>query len=262
VDTRDGGSLDGLAEDLVLLSVSPSGRLATAQRIDYGLMGSELVRLAAAGRITIAANRVVVGDLSPCGDPELDAALSSLAGARRAIRPRAWVSRPRRAISAAYLARLASAGAVRAERRGIFPVTRWRITDAARVADARARLDAIALSVGPVGTVQAAYAGLAHAVGLGGLLYRGREHRQARKRLEEIATSTWPASAASEAGAEPGAVDVTGTTTAAHHAAVHAAHDAVAAAVEAATAAAVHAAVDAAHHAGADSGSGGHGGHH
>jgi hypothetical protein len=63
-DTR----LDSLGEDLVLLSVTPdAGRIATAQRIGFGLMGSELVRLAAAGRINIAANRIIVLDSTPCG---------------------------------------------------------------------------------------------------------------------------------------------------------------------------------------------------
>jgi hypothetical protein len=37
-----------LGDDLVLLSVSPnSGRIMTKQKIGYGLMGAELVRLAA-----------------------------------------------------------------------------------------------------------------------------------------------------------------------------------------------------------------------
>jgi hypothetical protein len=38
--------LDSLGEDLVLLSVSPDGKMTTAHQIGFGLMGSELVRLA------------------------------------------------------------------------------------------------------------------------------------------------------------------------------------------------------------------------
>jgi hypothetical protein len=163
MDPRERSGLDGLGEDLVLLSVSPAdGRISTRQRIGFGLMGSELVRLAASGRITIAGNRVLVQDHSPCGDAELDAALASLAGPRRGVRPKTWVSHPRRGICDAYLARLAAAGAVRAERGvrlGIFPVTRWHVTDTARLSEARARLDAIALSTGPADTAQTAYAG-------------------------------------------------------------------------------------------------------
>src|SRR5260370_40804180 len=109
MDPRESSGLDWLGEDLVLLSVSPAdGRIATAQRIGIGLMGSELVRLAASGRITIAGNRVIVHDRTPTGDAELDVALASLADAGRGVRPKTWVSRPRRQIGEAYLARLAA----------------------------------------------------------------------------------------------------------------------------------------------------------
>ena len=55
-----------------------------------------------------------------------------------------------------------------------FSATRWLVTDAARLAEARGRLDAIAGSVGEVDLVQTAYAGLACAIGLDYRLYRGR----------------------------------------------------------------------------------------
>jgi hypothetical protein len=131
----------------------------------------------------------------------------------------------------------------------------------------RAGLDAIALSAGTVDTAEAAYAGLAHAIGLGALLYRGRENQPARKRLEQIAKGQWPADAVTaanrDAAAGAGAGAVTSLTTAtANQAAVHAAHQAaIAAAVEAATTAAIHAAVEAAHHAATDGGAGAHGHH-
>jgi hypothetical protein len=42
-------NVDTLGDDLVLLSLNPrSGRVSTVRKIGYGLMGSELVRLAAA----------------------------------------------------------------------------------------------------------------------------------------------------------------------------------------------------------------------
>jgi hypothetical protein len=266
MDPRERSGLDGLGEDLVLLSVSPAdGRISTRQRIGFGLMGSELVRLAASGRITIAGNRVLVQDHSPCGDAELDAALASLAGPRGGVRPKTWVSHPRRGICDAYLARLAAAGAVRAERGvrlGILPVTRWHVTDTARLSEARARLDAIALSTGPADTAQTAYAGLAHAIGLGALLYRGRENRPVRKRLEQIAKGEWPARAVTAAGQDADAV-TSHTVAAANQAAIQAAQQAaIAAAVDAATNAAIQASVEAAHHAATDGGGGGGHGHH
>ncbi|MGI8452052.1 MAG: GOLPH3/VPS74 family protein [Streptosporangiaceae bacterium] len=84
-----------LGEDLVLLSIRPgNGLIATRQRIGYGLRGSELVRLAASGRIAITNDRIVVLDDRPTGDERLDAALVSLVRARRPEQPKSWVSRP------------------------------------------------------------------------------------------------------------------------------------------------------------------------
>src|SRR6266702_4405874 len=126
--------MDSLGEDLVLLSVRPEkGTVATAERISFGLMGSELVRLAATGRIDIQRGRSQV----PTGDAELDAALGSLIGTRRPARPTQWVGRPRRGILQAYLNRLVAAGALRPERR-VFG-TRYFIADPVRAAHARAR---------------------------------------------------------------------------------------------------------------------------
>jgi hypothetical protein len=109
------------------MSLAEDGRIVNRKRIGFGLMGSELVRLAAGGRVTIESNRVVGRDRAPCGDAELDAAQASLAGSGRGARPKAWVGHPRPGICDAYLDRLATPGAVRpeqVERLGIFPVTR------------------------------------------------------------------------------------------------------------------------------------------
>lgn len=155
----------------------------------------------------------------------------------------------------------------------------------ARAASARARLDAIVHATGTVDTEQAAFAGLASASGLGGLLYRGWGNRPLRKRLDQIAKGRWTGSAAPAADAPTQAAggaaaraatahDATdeatqGATQAASDAAVRSAAQAatdaaVQAATQAATGAAVAAAVHAAHHAAAtahSAGAGG-GGHH
>ena len=294
---RYGVRVESLADDLVLLSIRPdNGRLASPVRLGYGLMGSELVRLAASRRVDITRDRIVVLDGGPTGDEQLDAALASVARARRPPRAKIWVSNSRALICDAYLARLAAAGAIRQERgkvMAIFPVIRWRIVDAARAADARARLDAIVLASGPVDTWQAAFAGLASASGLGPVLYPGWDNRKLRERLDQIAkgkltmpVATGPAGdpsgradrqiadaaqaatqAASDAAARAAQDATQAATDAAVHAATQAATDAaVHAATQAATHAAVHAAVHAAHDAGAHSGGhdggGGGGGHH
>ena len=75
-------------------------------------MGSELVRLAATGRIDIQNGRIHVLNQALTGDAELDASLGSLIRSRRPARPTQWVGRPRRGILEAYLRRLVTVGAV------------------------------------------------------------------------------------------------------------------------------------------------------
>jgi hypothetical protein len=261
--------MDSLGEDLVLLSIRPdNGTIATKSRLGYGLRGSELVRLAASGRVGITGGRIVVLDVQPTGDEQLDAALASLAGARRPPRPTTWVGHPGAKIVDTYLGRLAATGAIRPERGTVLAfvtVLRWRIADTARAADARARLDAIARASGPVDTAQAAFAGLASASGLGPVLYPGWGNRQVRQRLERIAKGEL-----AQGELAPGATEATQAATqaardAAARSAVQSATDAATqaatdAATQAATHAAVSAAVHAAHHAASDGGHGGHGG--
>jgi len=244
-----------LGDDLVLLSVSQGGGRVSAPNVTgVGLMGAELVRLAASGRVDITGGRITVLDPAPTGDAEADAALASLAAQRRPPRASAWCSRPRRGICDAYLARLAAAGVLQRQeqtRLGFIRVTRWQVTDTVRLTDARARLDAIAQGTGPVDLGQAAFGGLAHAIGLAGRLYPGRDGRDRRKRLELVA----------EGGLTAGPDE---PAQHAHHAVPHSVHAASHAAVSAAVHSATHAAVSAAHSAhaaGAGHGGAAHGGH-
>jgi hypothetical protein len=265
--------MDTLGEDLALLSIRPdNGTIPAKSRLGYGLRGSELVRLAAGGRVGITGHRIVVLDSQPTGDAQLDAALASLAGARWPPRAKTWVGHPGSHIVDTYLARLTAAGAIREDRRtllGFIPALRWLVADTARLADVRARLDAIARAAGPVDTAQAAFAGLASASGLGPVLYPGMANRHLRKRLEQIAKGelTRPATQAGQAAQASTEASVDAAARAAGRAATGAATSAAtdaatAAATQAATHAAVSAAVHAAHHAASDAGAhgGGHGG--
>jgi hypothetical protein len=178
--------LSTLAEDLLLLSFrARGGRLGTEQRIDFGLAGAQLVQLAALGRVTVTGDQIAVRDAGPTGDPELDAALTDLARAPRG--PQDWVGRPWSGIRAAYLSRLTTAGALRAEPGGLAGRTRWRVTDTDRAARTRARLDAVASSDGDVAVAEAALGGLAHAISLDQVLYPGRRGHQLRGRLAALA---------------------------------------------------------------------------
>jgi hypothetical protein len=245
--------MDTLGDDLLLLLIrSKDGKVAKAERIDFGLMGSELIRLAAAGRVGIDEGRVVVSDSSPTGDAELDQALRSLQGGRQPVKPERWVAKPRRRIRSAYLDRLQASGAIRGlPGTGLLrPQPRWEIADSQRLTQVRARLDRIAQGGGQLGTEQAAFGGLAYAVGLDRHLYPGWAGRAERKRLSEVAQGQWTmrsVGAAAGSGRDPGPVGET--------AAVHAAARAIHAAVHAATHAAVHAAHQAAGHAASGHGS-------
>ena len=296
-------AMDSLGEDLLLLSIKPEkARLGNADKIGFGLMGSELVRLAALGRITITDGRIVALDPAPTGDAELDTALTSMSSAASPPRATAWVGRPRRGITEAYLARLERAGTIRIEQARILGIRikpLLHVTDTARVADARARLDAIALGSGTVDSAQAAYGGLARATNVDWIIYPGWDGNSARKRLDDVAKGKAGTAAVADvmpaprdpadqpewtqvpgdiipdaAGDAAAAAAGQAASEAAAHAATHAAHQAAThAAVHAANHAAVHAAVHAANHAASHAaahsaghaggaGAGGHGGHH
>lgn len=192
-----GSAFPTLGEDLFLLSVRPrDGKLLTRGRIDLGLMGSELVRLAGAGRARISEGRIEVVDRTATGDPELDAALLSLMAAPFPPRPATWVGLPRPGIRDAYATRLESAGVLRVEAGRLLGTPRYHLTGSSRVGAARSRLDAITSAAGPAATsaggpagdsAQAALGGLACAIGLGGVLYPGREGRDRRARMSRLA---------------------------------------------------------------------------
>ncbi len=258
--------MDELCDDLLLLAVRPDGTLTLPANLRFGVSGAELVRLAAARRVDIERGRIVVLDTAPTGDELLDAALASMAGGRRGPSAKAWVARHRPGLVHLYLGRLAAAGSIRGERGtrlGFIPVTRWLVTDSARAAAARARLEAVAAGAGPVSQEQAALAGLASAAGVALVAFPGRAGGAARKRLREAAKRDPAASAAMSAAADAATRSAADAATrAAMDAAVRAATDAaVNAAVNAATDAAISAATDAAAHAAAHGG-GAAGGHH
>jgi hypothetical protein len=220
--------MDTLGDDLMLLAIDPKrGRIRNDYLVKYGLIGAELIRLVASGLVVIRDGRLIVADpVATPGDAQLDAALASIASARRPPKPKSFASRPRRGIVTGYLDKLATAGKIQRSARGR---ARWSVVDQDGLARARARLDAIAAGTGQVDLEQAAYGGLVHAVQLDRPLYPGWSNRAVRKRMREIARGKWRATAADLAGPADAA------TSAAIQAAIAAAIDA---AVYAATAAA------------------------
>jgi hypothetical protein len=203
--------VDWLSEDLLLLALDVGrGRLGRTYAISYGLMGADLIRLAARGRIDIVDDQIVVRSPAPTGDAELDAALARIGEPATPPQSGDWVERPRPRICGRYLERLMATGVICEQTR--FRTTRWRITQTGRLAEARQRLDLIACSAGPVDLSQAAYAGLACATGLDRLVYPGSRRRAERDRLREIAAGHWtttPALASNPADAAAASPDAT-----------------------------------------------------
>lgn len=253
--------METLGDDLVLLSILPNGVIGAAAKLQYGLSGSELVRLAALRRVGIEHGRIIVLDQAPTGDVLLDEALASMHGGPTA---KAWVARNRDELVRRYLERLATAGTIQLERRkalGFIPVNGWTVLDTARMAAARARLDAIAHGTGGADTSATVLAGLAAAIGLPPLIYPGLRGSAARRRVTREARGRRAATEMTQAASTVAAVTPDAATLAATDAAVRAATDAsVQASIDAATQAAVSAATDTAHH--ATDGSGHSGGHH
>ena len=180
--------MDTLAADLLLLAInSRTGQVRSPRVVDCALMGSELVRLAAAGRVGITGGRITVLDQRSTGDGELDSAVRSITEARWRPRAGGWVGRPRRGIREAYLNRLLRDGAVSTGESSVLHQPRWRVTDSERLGAARQRLEVIARSQGPVTVEQRAFGGLAHAIGLGKVVYPAWADRAARVRLRNVA---------------------------------------------------------------------------
>jgi hypothetical protein len=195
------GGMDRLGEDLVLLAVDDAGRLTRLPGLPRALLGVELVRLAAAGRIRIVRHRVVVHSELPLGDREVDAALGRLVAAQD---PPPYVGevmrRTPRGIREAYLARLADQGAVR-RRSTMTGRVRWNVIDTGRRDDLYARIETIVTSDEPVSADDAMLAALIRVAGLDAVVYPGLAGWPQRQRLEQLARNAWP----SEFGYAPSA---------------------------------------------------------
>lgn len=78
--------MENLGEDIVLLALCPDGRLAVWDRLRFALAGSELVRLAASGRVAIVDDRLEAPhvDSDSLEDPMLINALTDIRQAKRA----------------------------------------------------------------------------------------------------------------------------------------------------------------------------------
>lgn len=190
--------MDALGEELLLIAIDlRSGVVRCRGYLRYGLVGAHLVALAEAHFIDVAGGKIAMtGRTGVTGDLDLDAELARIGAARRPPSPRRWVAQPHANIVKSYLNRLTATGTIQ-PKRGLLP--RYLVIDTARADAARTRLDAIVRGAGPTDTAQRAYAGLVNAVGLSVYLYRGRDNRIMRQRLNQLTDSHWASAAVKRA---------------------------------------------------------------
>jgi len=179
-----------LAEELVLLAVQTSPTAHSADALDIGAIGAEVVELALAGRLQMSDGRALVTEPKPLGDPLLDARLADLAAARKPQKLHRYLGQHRRGLRGAYLGRLAAAGLVEERQSralGLFPYRHWYLTAAGEAAAPRRRLDEVVQGGASPGPRTLALAALARATRMDRALYPGRDGRSDRARLESIA---------------------------------------------------------------------------
>ncbi len=220
-----------IAEDLLLLLTDDSsGRLsAPAQQVDAGLGGANLAELAMMNKVDLTAasdlgrtGRIVVRDTSPAGDEVLDAALRTLA-TLQGKKPAAVITPLGKHLRRILYERLTGRGVVRAGQGkilGIFPASRWPVTDVGHEIEVRGQL-ASALTGTEPDPRTAVLIALMRALRKERDLVDPRQcalsKRQLKARAEQIAAGNWAADAVrkvidDQMSAAAGAIAATGAS--------------------------------------------------
>ena len=177
-----------LGEDLLLLAVHPrNGRVRNVERMSPALRALQLIELSLAGRVAVEQGRIATKNPLPVGHRLLDNSLSSLSAEAKPPKVEAWL-RGKSAEAGAlgqYIALLGRQQVIRVEYRGqgLARSTRITVRDHERLAEAWARLDAVAHGDASATVEDRALAGIVHVCGLGSHLYRGPHRVLARRRL-------------------------------------------------------------------------------
>jgi hypothetical protein len=193
-----------LAEDLYLLAGDGStGRLLIdTTHLDLGLGGALLLDLAVRGHVGLADAHVVVTGGPPTGEPVLDTALTTVAGAARRHGPDYWVRHLARGAHRAVQNRLVDAGVLRRDDGRLLHVIPLHRTHESDGRLHHALLDHLNDSVvlgHPPSPETAALASLVLAVGLERHLFPRSDRHEIRRRMAEIADGWWVAPAVSGA---------------------------------------------------------------
>ncbi|WP_194921531.1 GOLPH3/VPS74 family protein [Catenulispora rubra] len=177
-----------LGEGLLLLAVHPrNGRVRNVERMSPALRAVELIELSLAGRVAVEQGRIVTKDPSSVGHRLLDHSLSSLSTEAKPPKVEVWLrGKPAEAGTLGqYIALLGRRQVIRIEYRGqgLARTTRITVRDHERLAEAWARIDAVAHGEASATVQDQALAGIVHVCGLGSHLYRGPHRLMARRRL-------------------------------------------------------------------------------
>lgn len=169
--------------------------------LQYAVAGAILVDLAAAERIDVVDEKVVVRDPSPTGTPYLDDALRRIAGERKQRKPHWWVDKLSGKSRQQVLDALVSRGVLRRDERRVlwvFPADRYPGIVTAPEDDVRTRLRSVVLDGAPADEPTAALVAVTRAAGMTKQLFPGLD-RPARKaaeaRMKEIAEGDWAGAA-------------------------------------------------------------------
>ncbi len=177
-----------LPEELLLLSLMPTGKLYDKHRVGFGLPAAILGELTLAGRIGTVQGRVWVIDGGPTGDPALDGMLHRLAGRGSPVPAWRWVHDHHDYFRRSYLDRLARAGMVQQRTHkslGMFETQRYHPAPDAQ-GQVRQRLDMMGAGQAwpdPRGLLLAA---LAHGIGLVPRLFLGPADPRTDTRLAQL----------------------------------------------------------------------------
>jgi hypothetical protein len=194
-----------LLDELLLLAFDDAGKDTFGMlHLDYVLAGAVLTELAMAGRAEVADGKLVIKDLSPTGEPVLDKALELIGKAKKPKRMESWIPTLSSGLRKASVRRLVDQGVLREEPvkvLWIFPDTRYVPSGGGMDAEGRLRrqLEAALDSTGPAEARTAALLSLVRAIDMQKKVFPGRDPKQVKQRIEEIAAGDWASVAVKKA---------------------------------------------------------------
>ena len=196
IDVMDRVSEAGLVAiglDLTLVSIDAvSGQTRFGPALAYALAVGELVDLALLGRVALRADRLVVHQPEPVGEPLLDKALAWLATEQgEPLTVAQWVAERGPWRIDEYVFALEAAGVLRLVPIGSAAprVKRIEVREAQRIHAAVDRLSGAIASGDSSPYEEQAFAALAAAAGCAREHLRGWDHRADRKRLRDVSES-------------------------------------------------------------------------